>query len=147
MGRYVLSGSQNTPLLEKISQSLAGRVAVLKLLPFSMAELFDATKMPDTPETALFQGGYPALHDRIIDPADYFPSYLETYLERDVRDVINVKDPSAILQFCAIMRRTSWSTAKRSIPGNRLRYFFPNSKKLAFHSGSDFIIFPCFHLF
>ena len=92
MGRYVLSGSQNFLLLEKISQSLAGRVAVLKLLPFSMAELFDATKMPDTPETAMFQGGYPVLHDRIIEPADYFPSYLETYLERDVREVTNVKD-------------------------------------------------------
>ncbi|MBL7776570.1 MAG: ATP-binding protein [Saprospiraceae bacterium] len=90
MGQYILSGSQNFLLLETITQSLAGRVALFKLLPLSLSELSDqaTSELPQ----AVFKGGYPALYDRDLSPASYFPSYLETYLERDVRAIQTVKD-------------------------------------------------------
>lgn len=101
MGQYILSGSQNFLLLEGITQSLAGRVSLFKLLPFSHAELLDAR--PDllkvTPEEAIFWGGYPALYDRALDPGDFFADYIETYVERDVRNILNVKDLSLFRKF------------------------------------------------
>ena len=92
MGQYILSGSQNFLLMAKTVQSLAGRVAIFKLLPLSYAELLEANLNPQTPESAIFTGGYPTLFDREIAPPQYFPSYIETYLERDVRSLTNVQD-------------------------------------------------------
>jgi uncharacterized protein len=92
MGQYILSGSQNFLLMAKTAQSLAGRVAIFKLLPLSHAELKAHQLLPQAPETALWQGGYPALFDRELTPPQYFPSYIETYLERDVRTLTNVQD-------------------------------------------------------
>jgi uncharacterized protein len=99
MGQFVLSGSQNFLLMEKITQSLAGRVALFKLMPFSHAELGDL-RSEDVHET-LFKGGYPVIFDRTIEPATYFQQYLETYLERDVRTLSVVKD---LAQFRIFMR-------------------------------------------
>lgn len=107
MGQYLLSGSQNFLLLEKISQSLAGRVAVCRLLPFSHAELRahpGEPLMPDSVEAAIFKGGYPVLYDRAAAHAPYFQSYLQTYVERDVRSVLNIKDLNSFqifLRLCA----------------------------------------------
>lgn len=106
MGQYVLSGSQNFLLLEKITQSLAGRVAIFRLLPFSHSELdapHPALKPRDV-EMAIYQGGYPVLYDRGLSPMEYFQSYLETYVERDVRSVLNIKDLNVFqtfLRLCA----------------------------------------------
>jgi len=106
MGQFILSGSQNFLLLEKITQSLAGRVAIFRLLPLSHAEL-EANHPPLKPadvETSIWRGGYPVLYDRNADPAFYFQSYLETYVERDVRNVLNIKDLNTFqvfLRLCA----------------------------------------------
>src|SRR3990167_6644241 len=99
MGRYVLTGSQNFLLLEKISQSLAGRVAVCHLLPLTLSELKRAKLDSNSLDEALFRGGYPALHGRNIKPEDYFPSYIQTYVERDVRSIKNIGDQSAFQRF------------------------------------------------
>ncbi len=101
MGKYILSGSQNFLLSDNAAQSLAGRVAIFKLLPLSHKELLAETPimLADTPEQAIFRGGYPALFERDIDPTSYFPSYLETYLERDVRSVANISDLGAFRNF------------------------------------------------
>jgi len=106
MGQFVLSGSQNFLLLEKITQSLAGRVAIFRLLPFSHAELegHSPSLKPAELETAIWRGGYPVLYDRDTEPGFYFQSYLETYVERDVRSVLNIKDLNAFqtfLRLCA----------------------------------------------
>lgn len=106
MGQYVLSGSQNFLLLEKITQSLAGRVAIFKLLPFSHAEM-DAHVTPLKPvdvESAIWRGGYPVLYDRDAEPDSYFQNYLETYVERDARNILNIKDLNTFqtfLRLCA----------------------------------------------
>lgn len=101
MGKYILSGSQNFLLADKVAQSLAGRVAIFKLLPLSQLELLGHQPglLDDQLEKALFYGGYPALFERGIDPAAYFPSYLETYLERDVRSVANISDLGTFRNF------------------------------------------------
>lgn len=99
MGRYVLTGSQNFLLLEKISQSLAGRTALLHLLPFSRSELVTSNAAPRELDTALFQGNYPPVYDRPVDAPDFYPAYIETYLERDLRSIKNIGDLSLFRKF------------------------------------------------
>ncbi len=97
--RFVLSGSQHFLLMEKITQSLAGRAVVLKLLPFSLEELEAVELLPPTIEEVMFKGMYPALYDRQYDPADFYPAYLETYVERDVRQIINLGNLNDYIRF------------------------------------------------
>lgn len=98
-GMYLLAGSQNFLLLESVNQSLAGRTAVLKLLPFSHRELRAADWLPATVDGEIFCGGYPRLYDRGIDPVNFYPYYIQTYVERDVRMVKNVGDLDRFVRF------------------------------------------------
>lgn len=102
-GQYVLSGSQNFLLLKQITQSLAGRVGLLKLLPLSYPEA--ASEKGDlTPDSFMLRGGYPRLYDVDIPPETYFSAYIKTYVERDVQDYLGVRDLSsyrALLELCA----------------------------------------------
>ena len=91
-GQYILSGSQHFPLMERITQSLAGRVALIRLLPFDFGEVKSDGLMSHEPSQAIFKGFFPAIYDWDIHPVRYFPNYVETYVERDVRSLINVKD-------------------------------------------------------
>ncbi len=100
-GKYILTGSQNFLLLEKISQSLAGRVFMTHLLPLSIAELRASGQAIDNFEKSIFQGFYPRLHDADIHPTLFYPSYIQTYVERDVRQVVNVGN---LYQFQRFMR-------------------------------------------
>lgn len=104
MGQYVLSGSQNFQLLQSITQSLAGRVALFKLMPFSFHELEEGNLLDIHWHEAAFKGFYPALYDRNINPTDFYRNYVETYLERDVRQLVNVRDLRQFrlfLKYCA----------------------------------------------
>lgn len=91
-GRWILTGSQNLSLLESVSQTLAGRTAVLNLLPLSWSEVLRFDRRPVTVEEAVFTGGYPAILDRGIDPSEWLGAYVATYVERDVRTISNVGD-------------------------------------------------------
>lgn len=97
-GQYILSGSQSFLMNEKISQSLAGRVFVGHLLPFSMSEL---NKKQDV-YSAIFNGFYPRLHEEEINPADFFPSYLQTYIERDIRSLKAIADLNSFSRFISL---------------------------------------------
>ncbi|MEN9489812.1 MAG: hypothetical protein RJA63_261 [Pseudomonadota bacterium] len=99
MGDFILTGSQQFSLHTGISQSLAGRVGLIQLLPFSMGELADAGKQPQSLEAQLLTGGYPPLYDRPLMPADWFGNYVTTYLERDVRTLLAVRDLSLFQRF------------------------------------------------
>jgi len=99
IGKYILTGSQNFLLLEKITQSLAGRVAVCNLLPLGLTELIDADLLDEDLNRVMFTGGYPVLYDRHIPASDYFPSYIQTYIERDVRGISNVGNLSTFQRF------------------------------------------------
>jgi predicted AAA+ superfamily ATPase len=102
--KFVLSGSQNFLLLDKITQTLAGRTAVVTLLPLSLAELQGSDFIPESCWQYVFNGSYPRIYQAGIPPAMFYPSYLQTYVERDVRSIQNIGDLSAFsrfLQLCA----------------------------------------------
>jgi len=104
MGRFILTGSQNFLLLESITQSLAGRVSVNHLLPFSMSELTENITSGKKLDDYIFSGFFPAIYDRKIPAENYYPSYLQTYIERDVRSVKNIGNLDLFrrfLQLCA----------------------------------------------
>ena len=97
--KFILTGSSNFLLMEKISQTLAGRTAVLHLLPFSFAEL-DPGAQPY--ESLIFKGLYPRIYDRAIAPTDFYPAYIQTYIERDVRLIKNIGDINTFIQFARL---------------------------------------------
>jgi predicted AAA+ superfamily ATPase len=97
-GRFVLTGSQQFGLLAGISQSLAGRVGLVHLLPFSLAEL-PLAKRPADLETLLWSGLYPPVIDRAVPPQQWYGDYLATYVERDARGLVNVRDLGTFRRF------------------------------------------------
>ncbi|MBN1292672.1 MAG: ATP-binding protein [Candidatus Latescibacteria bacterium] len=101
-GMFILSGSQNFLLVQGITQSLAGRVAVLKLLPFGREELAGSGSAPASINEALFWGAYPRLFDKKIVPVDYYTNYLMTYVERDVRQMKNISDLATFRRFLGL---------------------------------------------
>lgn len=103
-GRFILTGSANLALLESVSQSLAGRTALLNLLPLSLDEVRLFPARSDDLSLVLWRGSYPAVFDRKLSPQDWYASYVGTYLERDVRLILNVGDLAAFqtfLRLCA----------------------------------------------
>lgn len=101
--RFILSGSSNFALLKKVSQSLAGRSGVFELLPFSYKEVGRADYIKDVDEL-LFNGLYPSICSGKNIPRFFYPSYIKTYLEKDVRDLLAVKNMTQFnifLKLCA----------------------------------------------
>jgi predicted AAA+ superfamily ATPase len=114
-GRYILTGSQNFLLMEKVSQTLAGRTSVLHLLPLSLSELLGrkhlapdklgarpprAASSPDRgPWETLWTGFFPRIHDKHLPASSWLSDYHRTYIERDLRDVLRVMDLDAFEQF------------------------------------------------
>ena len=102
-GRFILTGSANFVLLESVVQSLAGRSALLTLLPCAWPELGEFPSRPQDLDTAIFTGAFPALFDRGVAPADWYPSYVGTYLDRDVRQIVNVGNLEAFHTFVRLL--------------------------------------------
>lgn len=103
-GRFILTGSQNYVMLDRISQSLAGRTSLFKLLPFSIAELEDSKYYESDYRSLLLKGFYPRVYSLDLNPSDWYIDYINLYLERDIRQVLNVKDLAAyslFLKLCA----------------------------------------------
>ena len=101
-GRFLLTGSNQFEYMSNISQSLAGRTGILKLLPFSYSEIYEDSYIPQN--EVLYKGFYPRIFDQNIRPELFLSSYLETYVERDVRSITKVHDLMQFhrfLQLCA----------------------------------------------
>ncbi len=101
-GQFILTGSNHFMLQESISQSLAGRIAYLQLLPLTLSELPPAST--ESPDQWILQGGYPSLYATSADPGRWFANYIRTYVERDVRQIKNITDLHAFdrfLRLCA----------------------------------------------
>jgi uncharacterized protein len=94
MGQWLFTGSQEAPLMQGITESMAGRAAILQLLPFSVTE---------TPKVNMLHGGFPEVVVRPKSRALWFASYLQTYLERDVRSITNVRDLVTFRRFIALL--------------------------------------------
>jgi predicted AAA+ superfamily ATPase len=99
---FVLSGSHNLLMLEQISQSLAGRTAIFYLLPFSINELVNADIDVKKYEELIFRGFYPRIYDRQLRATEFYPNYLETYVQRDVRQIKNVGNLNLFNRFLSI---------------------------------------------
>jgi len=102
MGQYILSGSQNFHLLQNITQSLAGRVALFKLLPFDLAEMKSANLLDSDYSLNLQRGLYPAIYDRDIPSKVFYSNYIQTYVERDLAEIIHVKDIKLFRNFLSL---------------------------------------------
>ena len=102
-GLYILTGSNNFLLQENITQSLAGRVGFLNLLPFSIQELEDNNLLCNTIEELLLNGFYPPIYDQKIPYNDWCPNYIRTYIERDVRQIKNVTDLIVFERFIKLL--------------------------------------------
>lgn len=113
---FVLTGSSNFALIEKVTQSLAGRAATLTLLPFSLKELGSKIKATST-DTLLFNGGYPAVWAKKIPVQDVSRNYYNTYIERDVRQLLNIKDLTkfqTFIRLCAGRIGAEWNASALS---------------------------------
>ncbi len=97
-GFFILSGSNNFLMQQSISQTLAGRVAYLQLLPCSLKEL-KVAKLLHSLEHHIFNGSYPEPLYKKIDALDWYPNYVSTYVERDVRQIKNITDLSLFMKF------------------------------------------------
>lgn len=98
-GRFILTGSQQFGLLAGVTQSLAGRVGMTRLLPLAASELAGVADGTLALDDVLWRGGYPALHIQAVAPGDWYASYVATYLERDVRQVLKVQDLGTFQRF------------------------------------------------
>ena len=101
-GLFILTGSQNYLLMENISQSLAGRVGLATLLPFSTEEIIKYNQEL-TLEELMFIGFYPRIYDQNIRPSSFYKSYLSTYIEKDIRLIKNIVDYDSFYKFIKIM--------------------------------------------
>lgn len=102
-GMFILTGSQNFELLDAVSQSLAGRTALATLLPFSYDEIYRKKSAPLL-NRILYAGFYPRIHDKKLNPTEALSFYVSTYVERDIRSLVHVKDLSKFelfLKLCA----------------------------------------------
>ena len=102
-GLFLLSGSNNFLLQQTISQTLAGRVGYINLLPFSISELKKAKLLSTDDDTLMLKGFYPPIYDQEIPPADWCPNYIRTYIEKDVRQIKNITDLIVFERFIKLL--------------------------------------------
>ena len=116
-GKYILTGSSNFLLNQNISQSLAGRVGFLELLPMSNSEINVFFKSNNSLSELIFKGGFPEIWVQNINPSFYFPSYIQSFIERDIRQLVNVKNLILFQQFIKLVATNAaqeWNSSKIS---------------------------------
>ena len=146
-GRWILSGSQNFALLESVSQSLAGRSAVLHLLPLTYREITRFPTHPTTLEEAVFTGGYPRIYDQALDPNTWLASYVATYIERDVRTISNVGDLVAFQRFVELCAGRTGQLVNYSALASDAGVSQPTAKEWLSVLETSFVVFrlPAWH--
>lgn len=119
-GEYIITGSQNFLMMEQITQSLAGRVALFTLLPFSMQELENTKFEINNWENYAVSGSYPRKIIQSIDSADYYENYIKTYVERDVRLLKNISNLDLFQKFIQLLAGRVGQLFNQSSLGNEL---------------------------
>jgi len=140
-GLFILTGSQNFSLLAGVAQSLAGRVALYELLPFSNQELLDSPYKMDRYEEYIFKGFYPRIYDQNLSPSSWLSSYIKTYIERDVRQILNVGDVSTFQKFIKICAGRTGQIINLSSIGNEIGISYQTVKKWLSILEATYIIF------
>jgi predicted AAA+ superfamily ATPase len=139
--RFILTGSQNFLLLEKISQTLAGRTAFYNLLPFSMEELKTTPHESDSYSEYLFKGFYPRIYDKNLDPSKWLDDYIMSYVERDVRSIINIGDLIQFQRFVRLCAGRIGQLVNFSDMGNELGINYHTVQRWLSVLETSFIIF------
>lgn len=140
-GEFILTGSQNFLLSEKISQSLAGRVFITHLLPFSLEELKKSGHWKDDFNQFIFKGFYPRIYDKDISPDLFYPSYIQTYAERDIRQIINVTNLNSFRRFMRLVAGRTGQLLNYSSIANELGHELKTIKSWFDILESSFVIF------
>ncbi len=119
-GRFILTGSHQFELMTQVSQSLAGRTAVLRLLPFTLAEVQRLRGGVDTPDLAqtLLTGFYPRIHDQGLNPSQALADYFATYVQRDLRQLAAVQDLQRFERFVRLCAGRTGQLLNLSSLGN-----------------------------
>jgi predicted AAA+ superfamily ATPase len=141
MGQYILSGSQNFHLLKHITQSLAGRVALFRLLPLDTEELERAGKLPINYLEACIQGGYPAIYHRGLHPTDFYANYIRTYVEKDVTELIHIRDLNSFRTFLGLCAARAGQLLNLSALANDCNISQPTAKAWLSILESSYIVF------
>ncbi|MBL1408694.1 ATP-binding protein [Sphingobacterium faecale] len=144
MGQYILSGSQNFHLLKHITQSLAGRVALFRLLPLDTEELDAAGKLPNNYLDACINGGYPAIYHRGLDPVDFYANYIRTYIEKDVTELINIRDMNSFRTFLGLCAARAGQLLNLTALANDCNISQPTAKAWLSILESSYIIFQLY---
>jgi predicted AAA+ superfamily ATPase len=141
MGQFILSGSQNFHLMQHITQSLAGRVALFKLLPFDFTELQQAKLLPNDYEDILVKGSYPAIFDRALSSKVFYANYLQTYVEKDLKQLIDVRDLKQFRNFISLCAARSGQLVNLNSLGNECGISQPTAKAWLSVLESSYIVF------
>jgi predicted AAA+ superfamily ATPase len=141
MGQFIFSGSQNFHLMQNITQSLAGRVAIFRLFPFDIQELKNAKLLQEEYAPQLIKGFYPAIYDRNISPADFYPNYIETYIERDVSELVSIQDMSLFRKFLALCATRAGQILNMSNMANECGISTPTVKSWLSALENSYIIY------
>ena len=140
MGQYILSGSQNFNLLANITQSLAGRVALFKLFPLDFSEMKSVKLLPEEYQENLVRGFYPAIFDRNIQ-FKLYSNYIQTYIERDLTEILNVKDLKAFRNFIVLSANRVGQLLNLNSLANECGISQPTAKSWLSVLESSYIIF------
>jgi predicted AAA+ superfamily ATPase len=141
MGQYILSGSQNFHLMQNITQSLAGRVVLFKLLPFDVSEMQEANWLSDDYAINLQKGFYPAIYDRDIPAKVFYSNYIQTYVERDLSDLIQVKDLKQFRNFISLCAARTGQLLNLNSLANECGISQPTAKSWISVLESSYIIY------
>lgn len=141
MGQFVFSGSQNFHLMQNITQSLAGRVAIFRLFPFDFQELNNAGLLQKDYSSHLLTGFYPAIYDRNIKPADFYPNYIDTYIQRDVSELIAIHNMSLFRKFLALCATRAGQLLNMSSLANEVGISAPTVKAWLSALENSYIVF------
>ncbi|MDE0067787.1 MAG: ATP-binding protein [Acidimicrobiaceae bacterium] len=146
-GRWILTGSHNLALLESVTQSLAGRTALLRLLPLARSEVLRFENPPLQLDEVLLAGGYPRIFDRALNPSDWLASYIATYIERDVRTIANVGDLVAFQRFMGLCAGRTGQLLNYSSLASDCGVSQPTAKAWLSVLETSFVVFrlPAFH--
>ena len=141
MGQFILSGSQNFHLMQNITQSLAGRVAIFKLFPFDFLELKSKNLLKADYLENLIHGFYPAMFDRNIPSHSFYSNYIQTYVQRDVSELISIKNIRLFQNFISLCATKAGQLLNMNALANECGISQPTAKSWLSALENSYIIF------
>ncbi len=141
MGQFILSGSQNFHLMQNITQSLAGRVAIFRLFPFDLQELRSANLLSENYADNLVKGFYPAIYDRNIPAKTFYSNYVQTYIQRDVSELIAIKDLRLFQNFLSLCATRAGQLLNLNALANECGISQPTAKSWLSALENSYVVF------